>query len=89
MSNIPQARRELLEVLTELDVMRATVTVALRLLDRRKPDFRATRETPPLSPAQKKRCRTLRKNGYSILHIARLLKTNHGRVSEAINGKAH
>lgn len=89
MSNIPQARKELEQVLTMIDVMHATIEGALKMLDRRKPGFRAERSTPALSPIQKQRCRDLRKKGYSVLKIAQILKTNHGRVSEAINGKAH
>jgi hypothetical protein len=89
MSDIPQARKELHQVLTAIDVARTTIIGALRMLDRRKPDFRAHRETPTLTAAQKRRCQELRKKGYSILRIARIMKTNHGRVSEAVSGRAH
>jgi hypothetical protein len=89
MSNIPQARKELLQALAAIEVARTILEGALKMLDRRKAAFRAERETPSLTPLQKERCRLLRKKGYSILHIARIMKTNHGRVSEAINGRAH
>jgi uncharacterized Fe-S cluster-containing protein len=75
MSNIPEARRYL--------------KLALKLLDRRKPKFKAARELSRMTPLQKRLARKMRAKGYSIYKIAKILKTNHGRVSEVVSGKAH
>jgi DNA invertase Pin-like site-specific DNA recombinase len=73
MSDIPEARR--------------LIKKALRLMDREKPAFRHRREVSKLTRAQRKRARELRAEGWSLLQIARSLRTNHGRISEAINEK--
>jgi len=89
MSNIPQARIQLAEAKRLIGEAQELITDALAQLDRRKPDFRSVPLIPKLTPAQKARCRRLRKKGLSIYQIAQIVRTNHGRVSEAIAGKAH
>jgi len=89
MSNIPQARLQLTEAKRLIAEAQALIDEGLALLDRRRPDFRSIPTIPKLTPKQKARCRALRKKGLSIYQIAQIVRTNHGRVSEAIAGKAH
>jgi len=94
MSNIPRARKLLEGLLANPMIMyherNKIVTEALELMHRRKAKFRVRKEIKTLTPKQKRQARHLRnKCGWSVLRIAQELKTNHGRVSEAIRGKAH
>lgn len=85
MSDIPEARRLLKAAMcSELDVW-AAVDGALKLLDRKKPAFVAPRRVRALSDADKNYARHLRKAGMAQHEIAIKLKTNGGRISEAIN----
>jgi len=91
MSNIPLARRKLqsaqnLKRLAEVQVL---IKQSLKLLDRRKPKFKAPPEHKSLTRSQRKEARRLRREGLSIHRIALILKTTSGRISEAANGKAH
>jgi len=94
MSNIPRARELLEQLLANPMIMYAErnkiVREALELMHRRKAKFRVSKEIKTLTPRQKKQARHLRnKCGWSVLRIAQTLGTNHGRVSEAVRGKAH
>lgn len=82
-SDIPTARALLLQARTQVAEAQRLIDEGLALMARRKPDFRAKRQTPSLTEAQKLRARKMRSKGMSILDIAHRLKTNHGRVSEA------
>lgn len=82
-SNIPHARALLRTATLQIAEAQRIIDEALALMDRRKPDFRAKRQQPSLTEAQKARARRLRKQGMSILDIAHKLNANHGRVSEA------
>lgn len=82
-SNVPQARTLLHEATLQIAEAQRLIDEALALMSRRKPDFRAARQVPRLTDAQKARARRLRKKGMSILDIAHRLNTNHGRISEA------
>ncbi len=86
MSNIPEARRLLNEGLHLCDW--GMVRDAVKLLDRKKPDFVAKRKLKPLTDEQRASARTYRRNGYTVHEIAQSLGTNIGRVSEAINEAA-
>lgn len=89
MSNIPDARQKLQEARMLLRDALALVDEALAQSHRRKPEFTAPRTRKGLTAAQKRDARRLRKRGLSLMQIATKLKANHGRVSEAISGKAH
>ena len=78
MSNIPGARKRLLEALRLIEE-------ALPLLDREKSDFRAPRESKTLTPIQKERIRLMRKKGMSTKKIAARFDVHPGRISEAVN----
>ena len=73
MSNIPEARR--------------LIARALELMAREKPKFKARRQLPALTDSDKRWAKRMREQGCSIHHIAQMLGTNLGRVSEVINGK--
>jgi hypothetical protein len=90
MSDIPRARRILLWALAELrdiDDTRKAINRALRLMTREKPEFRVEHDADPMTDHKRLRACRLRRKGWSIRAIAVALKTNSGRVSEAINGK--
>ena len=89
MSDIPFARACLQRALKsdDLKFVHGSIRVALRRLDREKPEFIAPKKLPPLTEFQVLLCRALRTEGYPLNEIARKVKTNIGRVSEAINGK--
>jgi hypothetical protein len=55
-------------------------------MHRKKPAFKAKPKIKALTPEQKDHARALRQQGWSVNDISVYLKTNHGRVSEAING---
>lgn len=82
MSNIPAAQKLIAEAIRLLKK-------AAPMLPRRKPKFRARKENSKLTPQQKRYARRLRRQGYSVYRIAKMLNTNHGRISEAVSGKAH
>jgi DNA-directed RNA polymerase specialized sigma24 family protein len=83
LSNIPEARRLLNEAssLHDWDM----VQDAIKLLDRKKPDFVAKRKLKPLTDDQRMTAKAYRRRGYTVHEIAQALGTNIGRVSEAIN----
>ena len=88
MSNIPEARRilrEALELFPDVETLYDAIDEALPHLDRKKPAFVAPRKVRALTPYNKERARALRATGMSNNDIARLLNTNAGRISEAIN----
>ena len=89
MSNIPAARKMLKEARALIAEAQDLIDEALALLDRRKAEFRAERSLPTMTDFQKAKARKLRAQGMSLYEIAKVLKTNHGRVSEAVSGKAH
>jgi len=89
MSNIPAARKMLREARIHIAKAQYQIDEALALLDRRRPEFSAKRTLPTMTEFQKTKARKLRAKGMSLYQIARVLKTNHGRVSEAVSGKAH
>ena len=89
MSNIPAARQQLKEARLHIAKAQYLIDEALALLDRRKAEFRAERSLPTMTEFQKAKARKLRAKGMSLYEIAKVLKTNHGRVSEAVSGKAH
>jgi len=80
-SNIPEARRILIEALED-ETPHEHIREALKLLDRKQPAFRAARSIKALTDAQKAEARRLRADGMPVNSIARKLGTNHGRVSE-------
>lgn len=86
MSNIPEARRILEEALDgNLDPYKA-IQEALFLMTRKSPQFVSKRKIRPLTEEQKETARRMRDKGTPMNDIARLLNTNLGRISEAING---
>ena len=89
MSNIPEARKQLREARIHIAKAQYLIDEALALLDRRRPEFSAKRSLPTMTEFQKAKARKLRAKGMSLYEIAKVLKTNHGRVSEAVSGKAH
>jgi hypothetical protein len=93
MSNIPLARTLLTEILSTYKLRpkaRRLLLKALREMTRRKPDFRHSREYKRLNPLERRQARTLRRKGYSLAKIARRIGIgNTGRISEAVNGRAH
>ena len=89
MSNIPEARKQLREARVHIAKAQYLIDEALALLDRRRPEFSAKRTLGPMTEFQKAKARKLRAKGMSLYEIAKVLKTNHGRVSEAVSGKAH
>jgi hypothetical protein len=91
MSNIPLARSKLLLVrqFHPTPAVRRLIKEALDLMHRRKPKFRAPPEYKGMNRTQRRRARTLRREGMSIHRIALVLRTTNGRVSEAVSGKAH
>lgn len=80
MSDIKQARKLLVEA-------QAMIEQALGLMVREAPEFKTAPMLKPLTPRQKASARQLRQRGMSVAAIAYALKTNIGRVSEAINCK--
>lgn len=90
MSNIPEARR-ILTQLREHELECGPYHIAkvlhevLKLLDRKKPAFRARSSVPALTDDQRTEARRLRSLRKPVNEIARILGTNQGRVSEAIN----
>jgi len=80
MSDIPKARQLIRDA-------HRLIATALKLLDREKPEFVAPAKLRKLTPEERERCRQLRQRGMAVNDIARMLGTNHGRVSEAINGR--
>jgi len=82
-SDVPHARELLRDAAIQVAEAARLISEAMELLHRRKPAFVAPRTQPPLTPAQKRRARALRKKGMSIYAIAQKLKANHGRISEA------
>jgi len=91
MSNIPLARSKLLSAQSckRMVEVQFLIKQSLALLDRRKPKFKAPPENPGLTRAGRRKARALRREGYSIHRIALILHTTHGRISEAVSGKAH
>jgi len=94
MSNIPLARTKLESILLNPRMLvrerRALLAAALKLMHRRKAKFKAPKEIKAMTPAQRRRARKLRyRDRLSIHRIALILGTTHGRVSEAVSGKAH
>lgn len=89
MSNIPLARRILLDALAgPYDAFERTNAIieALDHLDRKKPAFVTHRTVKALTWRQKAKARHMREHEKMSLHdIAVRLGTNIGRVSEAIN----
>lgn len=88
-SNIPHARELLAQARACVAAAKSLMDEAFDEMNRRKPDFRAPRELPSLTPEQKAKARAMRRKGMSILTIAQKLKTNHGRVSEACSNVHH
>jgi hypothetical protein len=88
-SDIPQARTILAEAirLDEASKIRRSILRALDLMVRRKPSFRCKAEIPKLTRDQKRRAVRLRSTGMPMNRIARMLGTNLGRISEAVNGR--
>lgn len=97
MSNIPEARNLLKQAFICLDnaseggydvaIAEALdkITDALVLMSRRKPKFVSPKKIRPLSPAEELRAVYLRNVEHLPLNdIARELKTNLGRISEAL-----
>lgn len=95
MSDIPKARsilstglREALKIRDHNKrawLMITAARKALRLMRRRRPKFIAEPELPPLMDWQKGYARKRRAQGASLHKIMQELKTNIGRVSEAVN----
>jgi DNA-binding NarL/FixJ family response regulator len=88
MSNIPKARTILQ---TLLDAYPRTphkkrLRLALRLMLRRPPTFRAAIKYKKLNPKERKVARSLRRMGMAIDTIAKQLNNNPGRVSDAVRG---
>jgi hypothetical protein len=87
MSDIPQARAILTDVLRMQmpNQVRARITMALSLMKRQRPD-RIVRDgkSKVLGPREGKRAVALRKRGKSKAAIALKLKTQIGRVTQAI-----
>ena len=89
MSDIPFARAVLRKALQsdDLKFVYASIRIALKRLDREKPEFTTRAKLPPLTREQVKTIHRLRAQQMPMNEIARKLGTNIGRVSEAINGK--
>lgn len=95
MSDIPKARailslglREAVRIRNDNERARLMITAARRallLMRRRRPKFIAEPELPPLMDWQKAYARKRRAQGASLHKIMQELKTNIGRVSEAVN----
>lgn len=88
MSDIARAREILRKGLDgDERFLRYAVRHALALMTRESPEFIADDKLPPLTREQVKEAIRLRQEERrSINDIARKLKTNIGRVSEAVNG---
>lgn len=78
MSNTPQAKKYIDQAVTLL-------MMALPLLDRKKADFRAPRESSKMTSVQKERARRMRAKGWSTKKIAERLNVHPGRISEAVH----
>lgn len=91
MSNIPRARWHLIDAITDhaddAGYLCTSIKLALADMTRIKPAFRAAPELPPLTKSQRDAAVWMRAQGISLNRISVVLKTNIGRVSEAINGK--
>jgi hypothetical protein len=85
-SDIPRARELIKQAIAEINDYKAPLwelEEALKLLDRKKPEFIAPRKTRKLSPYNIEYARLLRATGMSLADIAVKVKSNIGRVSEA------
>lgn len=88
MSNIPKARKLLNEFVDGWNQYAEDISLvfeAIKLLDRKKPEFVAKRRVKALTWRQKMKVRELRATGMPLHEIAIRMGTNGGRVSEAIN----
>lgn len=90
MSDIGKVR-EILQTIRRTDdvkVLHRGIDVALPLLDREAPQFKAKPDAiGTLTEEEKQRCKALRAKGWSLKRIANEMRTTIGRVSEAINDK--
>ena len=89
-SNIPRARELLREirVMTDLTQIRRQVTRAIGLMVREPPCRRASPRTVRITPALRRRVRSLYRSDLTIHEIANVTGLrNNGRVSEILNGR--
>jgi len=87
MSEVARAR-EIIEVLlrsNDVPFIHRSLRMLLPLLQREKPQFVAPPVIRALSEAEKERARCMRDEGWPLNKIAVALRTNIGRVSEAVN----
>jgi hypothetical protein len=88
-SDIPRAR-EILELgLKKKLAYRTAIRNALHLMIRKSADFRAPKETKPLTKKQRQEARVLRRKGLSLFKIGNRYGVQAARISEAVNGKLH
>jgi hypothetical protein len=89
MSNIPEARRLLKEVIASYGYVDTRIAEALALMDRKKPKVRATKRSPhpALTDEDKRLVDKWRGEGLAQCVIAARLGGIHpGRISEYENG---
>jgi hypothetical protein len=88
-SDIPFARACLKKALKSDDLafVHGAIRIALKRLDRDKPEFKVKHDCKPVTKEQAAEIKRLRAENKSEREISAITKQNSGRVSEVINGK--